>query len=264
MRAGGLHQGVVRAGEHGLRIREGVHLSRPRLFAGLEVAHEPVALEVEVLDGLGRGHGLHHLGLLLQAHLLQVGLHVCFGALLLLDGLCVRRALGSGLRHELLVLGLRVLLLDLYLLQLLVEVGHQHAHHVEDAGILLALLRVGAEGLRRRRRRIPPGPRRAVRGDLDEARGQLRIVEGVQALRRKLQDFLGSGVGRERLGVLCMLGLPVLSGLRHAGVQFFDALLQGSNLLRERCDHALGVIRCLLQVRDCEVEALLLVLCLVQ
>ena len=67
----------------------GAGLARAGLLARVEVAEEPVALQVEVLEGRGGGVGLGDLVLLLHGHLLQVGLGVRLGALLLGDGLGV-------------------------------------------------------------------------------------------------------------------------------------------------------------------------------
>mmetsp|Transcript_108284 Transcript_108284/g.336566 ORF Transcript_108284/g.336566 Transcript_108284/m.336566 type:complete len:279 (-) Transcript_108284:141-977(-) len=235
---------------------------------------------MEVLQCLGRCHSFLELRLVLQLHLLQLRLQVGLGRLLLLDRLQVGGSLCRRVRHQLLVVRLRVLFVDLHLRHLLLEVLLQEVHHRHDARRLLALLHVRPEGFRRRRRRLlrpagghlhqggpahVPGDALPLRDLLLRRRlVELRVVELVQAVRRHLQDLHRCRVSRHRLLVLRVLLLPGRGRVRHLRVQVLDALLQGADLLRQRLDHGLGVGLRLLQVRDGELQRLQLVLRLVE
>mmetsp|Transcript_59395 Transcript_59395/g.193823 ORF Transcript_59395/g.193823 Transcript_59395/m.193823 type:complete len:220 (-) Transcript_59395:1429-2088(-) len=192
--------------------------------------------------------------------------HALFGrglrALLILKRLRIQRALLRRICHELLVVLLRVLLLGLTLGHLLVQVLHQQVDHADDAIALLALVRVGAEGLRGRGRRGLGAA--AVQGNLhegcrsrdgntsacDATRSlsrrrrptivhsnavllgklllrsglvELRVVEFVHPVLGDAQQLLGGAVRGHQLLVLGVLLLPELSALSNLLVQSLDA-----------------------------------------
>merc|ERR1719453_792110 len=274
LRRAGLYQGVVRAREHRLRFFQGIDFARTRLFAKLKILDQPITFEVEVLDVLHGRHRLCRLRLLLLAHRLECRFHLRLGSLLLLDELRVRRAFLCGIRHEFLVILLGILLLGRDGGHLCSEVLNQKIDHRDDPTALLALLRVGAVGLGRRRRRLPLRehgdtsarnatwrrsggcgaahahhdallPRQlALRGRLV----QLWIVKFVEPVLRQLKELFGGSVGGHGLGVLLVLFLPLLRGFGYVFVKILDALHKRCNLIREGGNGGLPVRDVLLEV----------------
>merc|ERR1719310_30973 len=274
LRRAGLYQGVVRAREHRLRLFQGINFARTRLFAKFKVLDQPITFEVEVLDVLHGRHRLCRLRLFLLAHRLECRLRLRLGSLLLLDELRVRRTFLCGIRHEFLVILLGILLLGCDGGHLCSKVLNQKIDHRDDPTALLALLRVGAVGLGRRRRRFPLRehgdtsarnatwrrgggcgaahahhdtllPRQlALRGRLV----QLWVVKFVEPVLRQLKELFGGSVGGHGLGVLLVLFLPLLRGLGYVFVKILDALHKRCNLLRESGNGGLPVRNVLLEI----------------
>merc|ERR1719310_853025 len=286
LRRAGLYQGVVRAREYRLRFFQGINFARTRLFAKFKVLDQPITFEVEVLDVLHGRHRLCGLRLFLLAHRLECRFHLRLGSLLLLDELRVRRAFLCGIRHEFLVILLGILLLGRDGGHLCSEVLNQKIDHRDDPTALLALLRVGAVGLGRRRRRLPLRehgdtsarnatwrrgggcgaahayhdallPRQlALRGRLV----QLWVVKFVEPVLRQLKELFSCSVGRHGLGVLLVLFLPLLRGFGYVFVKILDALHKRRNLLRQGGNGGLPVRDVLLQVLKSVLKLLQLVL----
>mmetsp|Transcript_19546 Transcript_19546/g.51234 ORF Transcript_19546/g.51234 Transcript_19546/m.51234 type:complete len:296 (+) Transcript_19546:90-977(+) len=275
-----LDQREVGAAEHGLRLAKRVDFVGTRLLAYLEVLEEPVALGMEAANVFGIGHKLLESRLVL----LLGRQHALFGrglrALLILKRLRIQRALLRRICHELLVVLLRVLLLGLTLGHLLVQVLHQQVDHADDAIALLALVRVGAEGLRGRGRRGLGAA--AVQGNLhegcrsrdgntsacDATRSlsrrrrptivhsnavllgklllrsglvELGVIKLVHAVLGEQDQLLGRAVAGHEVLVLSVLRLALLRGLRDGLVQGSDAHQERRDLLRGGRDALLGL-----------------------
>mmetsp|Transcript_4647 Transcript_4647/g.10508 ORF Transcript_4647/g.10508 Transcript_4647/m.10508 type:complete len:275 (+) Transcript_4647:352-1176(+) len=209
------------------------------------------------------------------------------------DRLQVLRALLRRILHQALVICLRILLPSLGLGHLLVKVLDEEVNHRNHAGALISLLRIRAEGFRRRGRgflalrmgedlredrdarvRDSAGRGRwgcsAAKVDNDAVLPckltlgwglvQRRVVELVEAVLGERQKLLGSGIRGHQVGEGLVLLLALLGGLshglvqrRHSGFQRSDLLLQGSDALSGRRDRRF-------LVRNSALEALLLVI----
>merc|ERR550537_330249 len=102
-------------------------------------------------------HCLSHFYLSLRRHFLYISSEACLGCLLLRDRLGICCSFCGRLRHKLLILRLCVLLFNFHLLNLLVEIRHQHVHHRHHSRAFLALICISTVGLRGRWRCILQG-----------------------------------------------------------------------------------------------------------
>mmetsp|Transcript_73492 Transcript_73492/g.212870 ORF Transcript_73492/g.212870 Transcript_73492/m.212870 type:complete len:330 (-) Transcript_73492:407-1396(-) len=252
------------------------------------------------MQGLRVPHHSHELcgaGLLSIAMGLELGLHVGLRGALLGEGLAVRRTLLRRVRHQSLVVRLRILLNNLGLLHLLVEVGHEEVDHRDHAVALLALLRVRPERLRRRRRRglvaghgaelhkggADASARDAAggRGGIADAhavgdavalgklrlRGRLihfRVVKFVEPILRPQQNLLRSAIAGHQLLMLGILLLTLLRCLGNALIERLDTCLQRRDLLGQLRDVALHLVDGRLGILEGLLELLRLVLGLVE
>merc|ERR1719263_2662945 len=156
-----LHEAVVGAAEDGLGLLQGIDLACARLLADVEVLEEEIARAVELGHVLVESHELLRRRLLRTLRRLKITFQLSLLAVLLRDRLRVRRALLRAVAHELLIVLLGLLLIELssldVLLQIILQLVDQRGR---TTGVLL---RVRVNRLRRRRRRIPE-----LRGDLGE------------------------------------------------------------------------------------------------
>merc|ERR1719333_318181 len=104
-----LHEAVVSPAQHGLRLLDRVNLARPRLTPHVEVLEEEITRTMELRDVLTQGHQVTSRRLLVLRGLVEVTLEAGLLGLLLRDGLAVTRPLLRAVRHQLLVVLLRIL-----------------------------------------------------------------------------------------------------------------------------------------------------------
>merc|ERR1719160_2213636 len=258
----------VRAGEHGLGVLQALHLVGARLLA------RPVVLDEEVAARVEAGNVLLHLReRLRRRRLLGLGvldlLHPLRGrALLLRDALGVCSAGLLRRSHQILVILLGHLLRVLTVRQVGLHIADHHVHQLDHPVALAALLRVRAEGLRRRWRRgvgrstdLREHRDTRARNTLPRSRGLLRIarvhaavrhqdalllrqlpalrrlvqrrvVELVQLVLRRLDELNRRRTLRLGLQEHRVLLLALLRRLSHS-------LVEGLDLGRERLDLAL-------------------------
>merc|ERR1719230_1517401 len=140
-----LDERVVGSRQHCLCLLQSIDLTIAGLNTGFVVGQKPVALLMQITKGVDLAKdGLLGSGGLLSV-LDQIGLEVCLGSSLVLDGLRVTGTLGSSIGGQGLVFRLCVLLLDLHLLHLLLHVGNQSVNHANHTGRLLGLLLILAD-----------------------------------------------------------------------------------------------------------------------
>mmetsp|Transcript_30687 Transcript_30687/g.82162 ORF Transcript_30687/g.82162 Transcript_30687/m.82162 type:complete len:375 (+) Transcript_30687:3-1127(+) len=267
-----LQQRVVRPAQDRLCLSKSVNFARTHLLAHIVVLEQPIALHVQVMDVLQRARQVSLAFLQRVLQLLQVALKARLGRLLVREALGVRSPLVGGVLHQLLVVGLRVLLGRLRLGHLLVQVSDEQENHLDHPAVLPRLLGVDAEGLRRRR----GGGLLVVLRDLHERhvlgdrihRGALHlrwgnihlgVVELVQAVEGHLQQLLGGGVVGHQLLVVGILLLPLLRRGGHLLVQRLDGGRELRDLLGGSGDALLGRRDARLGVGDVLLEGLLLV-----
>merc|ERR1719313_494158 len=289
-RAVHLAEAEIGAGEDRLGPLERVSLARTRCLAHVEVLHEEIAGPVELVDVLLGGVELVGLLLLdvLRAH--QVRLEPRLLRFLLGDGLGIGGALGNAVRHEFLVILLRLGLIALRDLDLHLQVALQLLDECDRAARVL--LRVRVHGLGRRRGSVlhahlredghagaGDAARRASRLGLGNAGVsaarvnvdllllskralrrrdvERRVVELVHAVLRDLQELERGVVLRRRRHELLVLVLALRGRLLHGLVSVLDALLQDGELVDERRDARLGLRDLRLEPRDAALEVFL-------
>merc|ERR1719235_2304531 len=270
-----LHKAVVGAAEDGLGLLQGIDLACARLLADVEVLEEEIARAVELGHVLVESHELLRRSLLRTLRRLEITFQLSLLAVLLRDRLRVRRALLRAVAHELLIVLLGLLLIELRSLNVLLQVVLQLVN--QRGRSTRVLLRVRVHRLRWRRRCIPE-----LRSDLGEHgdpsagdasarnRGFLRVprvgaarvhvdllllrelttlrrlvqgrvVELVEAVLSNLQELQGGVVLGRRLDELLVLVLALLGRLRDSLVEFLNTLLQLGNLRSHCLDGLLGL-----------------------
>merc|ERR1719313_1013886 len=288
-----LAEAEIGAGQDRLGALERVNVIGTRFLAQVEILHEEIAGTVELVDVLlGR---VELVGFLLLdvfcAH--QVGFEPRLLRFLLRDGLGVRGALGDAVRHELLVVLLRLSLVALGRRDLHLEVALQLVDERNRSARVL--LRVRIHGLRRRRRgvlhahlredrhtRTGDAARRARGLGLRDAgvraagvhvdlllgrerplRGrhvEVRVVELVEAVLRNLEKLESGVVLRGRRHELLVLVLALSRPILHGLVCLLDALLQNRELVDERGDARFRLGDLGLEAADTALQVLLRVL----
>mmetsp|Transcript_21501 Transcript_21501/g.50049 ORF Transcript_21501/g.50049 Transcript_21501/m.50049 type:complete len:287 (-) Transcript_21501:1217-2077(-) len=243
------------------------------------------------LDVFQSGHQQARGVLLGRLVLFQGCIQVRLGTLFVGECLAVLHPFRCRVLHHLLVVSLRILLLCLCLGHLLVEVLDEQVDHGNHASSLLRLLRVCIPRLRWRSRSVLALPVRChlckgdscagdatsrSRGDVAAEAGvrsvpgrelnlgrsfvQLRVVELIQSVLGKAEQFLGGRVRGHELFVFSVLLFPVLCCLGDGLVQLSDPCLKCGNGLFQ----ALNVLpqsgNCRLLVRDAALQGLLLVI----
>merc|ERR1719274_440682 len=284
-----LHEAVVSPAQHSLRLLDRVDLPRPRLTPHVEVLEEEITRAVELRDVLTQGHQVTSRPLVVLRGLVEVTLQAGLLRLLLRDGLAVTRTLLRAVRHQLLVVLLRILLLHVVGLHLHLQVIGQLLDQRRRATSVLLLVRA----LRRRRRRSHArlaehrdasagntslGSRsllsitrvRTTRlhvdalllRELTALRGVVRgrVVELVQAVLRNTEELhRGVVLGLHR-SVLRVLSLARLRRLGDRLVQSNDAVAQSLDVVLQRSNALLHLRNRGLQTRDLALELTLLVL----
>merc|ERR1719333_1822603 len=284
-----LHEAVVSPAQHGLRLLDRVNLARPRLTPHVEVLEEEITRAVELRDVLTQGHQVTSRPLVVLRGLVEVALQAGLLRLLLRDGLAVTRTLLRAVRHQLLVVLLRILLLHVVGLHLHLQVIGQLLDQRRRATSVLLLVRA----LRRRRRRSharlaehrDASARNTSLGsrgllsitrigttrlhvdalllsELTAMRGVVRgrVVELVQAVLRNAQELHRGVVLCLHRGVLRVLSLTGLRRLGDRLVQSNDAVAQGLDIVLKRSNALLHLRNRGLQTRDLALQLALLVL----
>merc|ERR1719236_209984 len=282
-----LHEAVVSPAQHGLRLLDRVNLARPRLTPHVEVLEEEITRTMELRDVLTQGHEVTSRALVVLRGLVEVTLQAGLLGLLLRNGLAVTRALLRAVRHQLLVVLLRILLLHVVGLHLHLQVIGQLLDQRRRATSVLLLVRA----LRRRRSHARLAEHRDARArntslgsrgllsitrirttrlhvdalllsELTALRGVVRgrVVELVQAVLRNAQELHRGVVLRLHRGVLRVLSLTGLRRLGDRLVQSNDAVAQGLDIVLKRSNALLHLRNRGLQTRDLALELALLVL----
>merc|ERR1719310_260230 len=141
-----LEQAVVGAAKHRLRLADRVDLTGARLLANIEVLKEEVAVAVELGDVLAKRHQVRGRCLLVLLSRTEVALETRFLSLFLGNRLAVGGTLRSALRHELLVVLLRLLLIHFVGLDLHLELVRELLDERGRAAGALFLVRAGRGG----------------------------------------------------------------------------------------------------------------------
>merc|ERR1719333_1687387 len=284
-----LHEAVVSPAQHGLRLLDRINLARPRLTPHVEVLEKEIARTMELRDVLTQGHQVTRRPLVVLRGLVEVTLEAGLLGLLLRDGLAVTRPLLRAVRHQLLVVLLRILLLHVVGLHLHLQVVRQLLDQRSRATSVLLFVR--ALSRRRRRSHARLAERRDARArntslgsrsllsitrirttrlhvdalllrELTALRGVVRgrVVELVQAVLRNAQELHRGVVLRLHRGVLRVLSLTGLRRLGDRLVQSNDAVAQGLDIVLKRSNALLHLRNRGLQTRDLALQLALLVL----
>merc|ERR1719274_53892 len=287
-----LHEAVVSPAQHSLRLLDRVDLPRPRLTPHVEVLEEEITRAVELRDVLTQGHQVTSRPLVVLRGLVEVTLEAGLLGLLLRDGLAVTRPLLRAVRHQLLVVLLRILLLHVVSLHLHLQVVRQLLDQRSRATGVLLLVRALS---RRRRSHALLAERRDARArntslgsrsllsitrirtaglhvdalllsELTPLRRLVRsrVVELVQAVLRHAKQLHRGGVLGSNRGGLRVLSLARLRRLSDRLVQSHDAIAESLELVPELGDALLHLLDRGLQAIDLALELTLLVLRLVE
>mmetsp|Transcript_16362 Transcript_16362/g.45410 ORF Transcript_16362/g.45410 Transcript_16362/m.45410 type:complete len:382 (+) Transcript_16362:63-1208(+) len=258
-----LQEGEVGTREHSLGPVQRLNLVGPRLHPHVKVGQEPVALLVQAHDDLHVALELLGVGLVVGLVLQQRLLGSRLGGLLGGQGLGVGLPLVGGVRHEMLVVALGLLLANLHLGHLLGEVLDEQVDHGHDAAALLGLGRILLLGLLLdlhegcahacacNATRGRSGKSITTQIDDDAVRRcelhlrcrliLCRIVEFLQPVLCNVEQLLSSSVGRQVLFVVRILLLPQLRGLGDLIVQVLDARSQRLDVDEQSLHHFLAL-----------------------
>merc|ERR1719356_2042128 len=278
----GLEQRVAGSAEDSLRVLECLNLASTSFLAHVEKLQEPVAFGMQGGDVLQGRLELLEGGQLRSLVVLKGHLGVGLNLLLIGDALRVGGALFGRVGHQLLVLGLGVLLLSLGLCHLRHEILDEQVNHGNDTSALFALLGVGIPRLRRRRRGhlVVVG---LAGAQLHEVHAHVRrdailggqlflwwglvqagIVKFVQAILGNLKQLLCGGVRGDEVLVLFILSFALFRSFGDLLVELLDACNQGRDLLSKSLNRSFGLVDVLgLQLHG-ELELLLLVVGLIE
>mmetsp|Transcript_80513 Transcript_80513/g.209660 ORF Transcript_80513/g.209660 Transcript_80513/m.209660 type:complete len:417 (+) Transcript_80513:86-1336(+) len=258
-----LEEGEVGTREHSLGPVQRLNLVGPSFHPHVKVGQEPVALLVQAHDDLHVALKLLGVGLVVGLVLQQRLLGSRLGGLLGGQRLGVCLPLVRGIRHEMLVVALGILLAGLHLGHLLGEVLDEQVDHGDDAAALLGLGRIlllglplhlhegGAHACACNATRGRSGRSITTQIDDDAVRRcelhlrcrliPCRIVEFHQPVLCNVEQLLSSSVGRQVLLVVRILLLPQLRGLDDLMVQVLDARSQRLDVDEQSLHHFLAL-----------------------